>query len=235
MLKLTTQLMIHQLDLAEAHLPIMFKLRMVLSGTTRIWWSVTLPLVLLIIASCGSADTDVITPSSSEQEELLTVEDAQERLAFDLVLPATVTEGLDLAGVIVGDNPQGDATPSTDSARSATLVFSSSTPGERVLVNQTTYPSSVPDAQMNQDQALKSSDRQPDEPLPPAEQGPITIDGHEVLRTKIHVMSDEGPPMPVLTYSWDEDGVHIDMTAPVSGDITEEMTKTLVAALLANE
>lgn len=190
--------------------------------------------VPLIIASCGSADADAITPSSSEEETLLTVEDAQERLAFNLFLPATVTEGLDLAGVIVGDNPQGDATPSTGSARSATLVFSSSTPGERVLVNQTTYPSSVPDAQMNQDQALKSSDRQPDEPLPPAEQGPITIDGHEVLRTKIHVMSDEGPPMPVLTYSWDEDGVHIDVTAPVSGDITEEMTKALVAALLAN-
>lgn len=71
---------------------------------TKSWLTVLL-FVPLLIASCGSADADAITPSSSEVETLLTVEDAQERLAFNLFLPATVTEGLDLAGVIVGDNP----------------------------------------------------------------------------------------------------------------------------------
>lgn len=193
--------------------------------------------MLLLLAGCGTADADTATNAASGAtggERLLMVEDAQARLAFDLILPATVTDGLDLAGVLVENNPEAGATPSVDPARYATLVFLSSTPGERVLVNQTTYPSSVPDAQMNQDQALKFSDRQPDEPLPTPEQGPITIDGHEVLRTKIHVMGDDGP-MPVLTYSWDEDGVHVDVSAPVSGDITEEMVLSLVRALLAKE
>ena len=193
--------------------------------------------MLLLLAGCGTADADTATNAASGAtggERLLMVEDAQARLAFDLILPATVTDGLDLAGVLVENNPEAGATPSVDPARYATLVFLSSTPGERVLVNQTTYPSSVPDAQMNQDQALKFSDRQPDEPLPTPEQGPITIDGHEVLRTKIHVMGDDGP-MPVLTYSWDEDGVHVDVSAPVSGDITEEMALSLVRALLAKE
>ncbi len=191
--------------------------------------------VLLFLAGCNTADADIATNAASgatSGERFMMVKDAQARLAFELILPASVPVGLSLAGVIVGDNPESGATPSTDPDRFATLVFSTSTPGERVLVNQTTYPSSVPDAQMNQDQALKFSDRQPDEPLPTPEQGPLTIDGHEVLRTKIHVMGDDGP-MPVLTYSWDQDGVHVDVSAPVYGDITEEMALSLVTALLA--
>lgn len=205
------------------------------SRATLTWWIVTLPLVLFLIIGCGAADADATTTPSSGEETLLTVEDAQARLAFELILPARVPAGLDLAGVIVGDNPESGATPATDPNRFATLVFSTSSPGERVLVGQTTYPSSVPDAQMNQDQALKFSDRQPDEPLPTPEQGPIMIDGHEVLRTKIHVPGDDDEPIPIMTYSWDAGDVHIDVSAPLRGDVTEDVVVALVEALLGDD
>lgn len=194
-----------------------------LSRAVSIGWICCL---LLIVAGCkitdSSSSEDAGSDSTTSTANVYqgdSVDEANDHLQFDLVMPATVPSQFARGDIIV----HGSSSPAT----AATLEYSVDESDNNVVsIYQTSEDVETPDAESMQAVAL--ADATSTASLPSPSQEEMTIAGQSVLLTTIH--SHDG--LSIQTYSWDAGNLHLDVSGWIAESLTTEDLEALAESFI---
>lgn len=184
--------------------------------------AILLVAAVLVAVFRGSDDSPssrlgtIASPTAEALDETLTVEEAQERLSFELIVPESLPGALSIAGVFVEEDN-----------RAATIWLAdgnSSIP--TITIRQTLDRVMTPAAEEMQQALLESLDDPPASPVPTPTQNHVTVADRTMLQTIIH----DGTGRPIFLYSWSQGAVYINVDGlDASQDEVEQVVEAIAS------